>query len=82
VTTHKVSIWTLILGGETEVQTVEGNRLVVKIVPHTQPGTTLRLKSQGLRDQAGHRGDLMVHIQTEIPTTIAPEIITAIQNHT
>ena len=82
VTTHKVSVWTLILGGETEVQTVEGNRLVVKVVPHTQPGTTLRLKSQGLRDQAGHRGDLMVHIQTEIPMTIAPEIITAIQNHT
>ena len=49
--------------------------------PHTQPGTTLRLKSQGLRDQAGHRGDLMAQIQTEIPVTIAPEIITAIQNH-
>ena len=81
VTTHKVSIWTLILGGDTEVQTVEGNRLVVKVVPHTQPGTTLRLKSQGLRDQSGQKGDLMVHIQTEIPTTIAPEIITAIQNH-
>ena len=82
VTTHKVSVWTLILGGETEVQTVEGNRLVVKITPHTQPGTTLRLRSQGLRDQSGQKGDLMVQIQTEIPTTIAPEIITAIQNHT
>jgi len=81
VTTHKVSVWTLILGGETEVQTVEGNQLVVKIAPHTQPGTTLRLRSQGLRDQSGHRGDCMVHIQTEIPATIAPEIITAIQNH-
>jgi curved DNA-binding protein len=81
VTTHKVSIWTLILGGDTEVQTVEGNRLVVKVAPHTQPGTTLRLRSQGLRDQSGQKGDLMVHIQTEIPTTIAPEIITAIQNH-
>jgi curved DNA-binding protein len=81
VTTHKVSVWILILGGETEVQTVEGNRLVVKIAPHTQPGTTLRLRSQGLRDQSGHRGDLMAQIQTEIPETIAPEIITAIQNH-
>jgi DnaJ-class molecular chaperone len=69
------------LGGDTEVLTVEGNRLVVKVVPHTQPGTTLRLKSQGLRDQSGQKGDLMVHIQTEIPKTIAPEIITAIQNH-
>jgi DnaJ-class molecular chaperone len=82
VTTHKVSVWTLILGGETEVQTVEGNRLVVKVTPHTQPGTTLRLRSQGLRDQSGQKGDLMVQIQTEIPMTIAPEIITAIQNHT
>lgn len=81
VTTHKVSIWTLILGGETEVQTVEGNCLVVKIAPHTQPGATLRLRSQGLRDQSGQKGDLMVQIQTEIPATIAPEIITAIQNY-
>ncbi len=80
-TTHKVSIWTLILGGETEVQTVEGNRLVVKVAPHTQPGTTLRLRSQGLGDQSGQKGDLMVQIQTEIPKTIAPEIITAIQTH-
>ena len=81
VTTHKVSIWTLILGGDTEIQTVEGNRLVVKIAPHTQPGTTLRLRSQGLGDQSGQKGDLMVQIQTEIPKTIAPEIITAIQNY-
>lgn len=80
-TTHKVSVWTLILGGETEVQTVEGSRLVVKIAPHTQPGTTLRLRSQGLRDQSGQKGDLMALIQAEIPTTIAPEIIAAIQNH-
>ncbi len=80
-TTHKVSIWTLILGGETEVQTIEDSRLVVKIAPHTQPGTTLRLRSQGLRDQSGQKGDLMVLIQTEIPKTIAPEIIAAIQNH-
>lgn len=81
VTTHKVSIWTLILGGDTEVQTVEGNHLVVKVAPHTQPGTTLRLRSQGLRDQSGQKGDLMVQIQTEIPKTIAPEILTAIRNH-
>lgn len=81
VTTHKVSVWTLILGGETEVQTVEGSRLVVKIAPHTQPGTTLRLRSQGLRDQSGQIGDLMAQIQTEIPATIAPEIIAAIQKH-
>jgi DnaJ-class molecular chaperone len=80
-TTHKVSVWTLIMGGETEVQTVEGSRLVVKIAPHTQPGTTLRLRSQGLRDQSGQKGDLMALIQAEIPTTIAPEIIAAIQNH-
>ena len=80
-TTHKVSVWTLIMGGDTEVQTVEGSRLVVKIAPHTQPGTTLRLRSQGLRDQSGQKGDLMALIQAEIPTTIAPEIIAAIQNH-
>lgn len=78
---HKISIWTLIVGGETEVQTVEGNKLVVKILPHTQPGSTLRLRSQGLGDKSGQKGDLMIHIQAEIPKTISQEILTAIQNH-
>lgn len=81
MTTHRVAIWTLILGGESEVSTVEGHRLVVKIPAHTQPGTTLRLRSQGIMDQNSQKGDLMVQIQAEIPKTIAPEIITAIQNH-
>jgi molecular chaperone DnaJ len=78
---QKVSVWNLILGGEVEVEAIDGSRLVVKVPARTQPGTTLRLRQQGLRDRNGQHGDLMVHIQVDIPKDIAPEIITAIQNH-
>jgi DnaJ-class molecular chaperone len=78
---QKVSVWTLILGGDAEVETIEGSRLVVKVQAQTQPGTTLRLRNQGLRDRNGKQGDLMVHVQVEIPKNIAPEIISAIEQH-
>jgi DnaJ-class molecular chaperone len=78
---QKVSVWNLILGGDTEVETIDGSRLVVKVPARTQPGTTLRLRQQGLRDRNGPHGDLMVHIQVDIPKDIAPEIITAIEQH-
>lgn len=80
-TDRKVSIWDMLLGADAEVLNIEGNRLIIKIPPRTQPGTTLRLRKQGLRDQNGNHGDLMVKIQPEFPSTIAPEIIAAIQQH-
>lgn len=78
---QKVSIWDMILGAEVEVQNIEGHRLTIKIPSRTQPGTTLRLRQQGLRDRNGRQGDLMVKIQPEIPANIAPEIIAAIEQH-
>ena len=76
-----VSVWNLILGGDTEVETIDGSRLVIKVPARTQPGTTLRLRNQGLRDRNGKQGDLMMRIQVEIPKDIADEIITAIEQH-
>jgi DnaJ-class molecular chaperone len=78
---HRVPIWDLMLGAETEVSNLLGHQLVVRVPPSTQPGTTMRLKGHGLRDRQGQTGDLMVRMQGEIPRTIAPEIVAAIQQY-
>lgn len=78
---HRVPIWDLILGAETEVVNVLGHQLVVRVPSGTQPGTTMRLKGHGLQDRHGQTGDLMLRIQGEIPKTIAPEIVAAIQQY-
>lgn len=80
-TEQKVNVWDMLLGADVEVRNVEGHGLTVKIPPRTQPGTTLRLRQQGLRDRNNRQGDLMLKIHPEFPANIAPEIISAIQQH-
>ena len=77
----RIDIWDLILGGDLTIDTLTGKTLSTRVPARTQPGTVLRLKSQGLRDRAGHTGDIMVRVQAQIPENIAPEIIDAIQKH-
>lgn len=78
---QKISVWDMLLGADTEIRNIEGHALTIKIPARTQPGTTLRLRQQGLRDRNGRRGDLMVKITPEFPANIAPEIISAIEQH-
>ena len=80
-TDHKVSVWDLILGGQAEIRNVEGNGLVVTIPKNTQPMTTLRLRQQGIQNRTGQKGDLFVKLLAEIPKTIAPELVEAIQQY-
>jgi DnaJ-class molecular chaperone len=77
----RIDIWDLILGGDLTVDTLIGKTLSTRVPARTQPGTVLRLKSQGLRDRAGQTGDIMIRVQAQIPENIAPEIIDAIQKH-
>ncbi|WP_297056636.1 J domain-containing protein [Thermosulfurimonas sp.] len=67
VTTQKVPFTTLILGGETEIETPEGKKIRVKIPSGTSPGTRLRLRGLGLPDRNGHTGDLYVKVEPIIP---------------
>lgn len=78
---HRVPVWDMILGGDTEIKTIENTSLVVSIPPHCPNGTILRLKQHGLRDRSGSQGDLMVRIVAEIPQTISPELAQAIKQH-
>ena len=77
----RIDIWNLILGGELAVNTLTGKTLNTTVPRRTQPGTTLRLKGQGLQDRSGNTGDIFVKLQASIPDNIAPEIIEAIQKH-
>jgi DnaJ-class molecular chaperone len=76
-----VSIWDMILGGDLVVTSITGENLTVTIPVNTQPGTVLRLRNQGLRDQQGRRGDLHVRLAARIPQPIKPELVAAIQQH-
>jgi len=77
----RLDIWSLILGGELTIDTLTGKTLTVGVPERTQPGTSLRLKAQGLQDRNGNVGDIFVRVQATIPLTIAPEILDAIRNH-
>lgn len=80
-TEHRVSIWDMILGADVEVHNILGHSLIVRVPSGTQPGTVMRLRGHGIQDRHGQRGDLMIRVQAQIPKTIAPEIVAAIQQH-
>lgn len=80
-TNHKISVWDLILGGDAEIRTIDNSLLVITIPPGCQPGMVLRLQQKGIQDRNGQKGDLMVHLHAQIPTTIAPELLAAIKQH-
>jgi molecular chaperone DnaJ len=61
------------LGGTIEVPTLSG-KASLKIPPATQSGTTFRLRDKGLPSlRGGHRGDQLVRVQVEVPTSLSSE---------
>lgn len=78
---HKISVWDLILGGDTVVQNIYGESLTIRVPSKCQPNTLLRLRDQGLRDQNGRKGDMMVRLIAEIPQTVSSELVEAIQKY-
>jgi DnaJ-class molecular chaperone len=41
----------------------------------------LRLRGQGLKDRRGAQGDQFVKLNAQIPATLAPELIEAIEKY-
>jgi curved DNA-binding protein len=69
-----VDLYTLILGGEALVKTLNGH-VSMKVPPETQPGRIIRLRGQGmphLRDPQ-QRGDLYVKVQAKLPQHLSGE---------
>jgi len=67
-TTAKVNVFTAILGGDADVQTMTG-KVKLNIPAGTQPGQVFRLAGRGMSQlkNKGQRGNLMVTLEVEIP---------------
>lgn len=64
---------TAALGGELKVPTLDGQSSI-KIPTGTQGGTTFRVREKGMPSlSGGHRGDLNVTVQVEVPTKLSKE---------
>ncbi|MEJ8802294.1 J domain-containing protein [Pontibacter sp. H249] len=69
-----LDIYTAILGGETQVNTMSG-KLKLKIPEGTQNGKTLRLRGKGMPHygKPDHYGDLYVKISVMLPAKLSTE---------
>ncbi len=64
-----VSMTQAALGGDIEVQTIDGNRIKVKIPSGVQNNKMLRVKGRGVPylNSKDHRGDMYIKLQIETP---------------
>lgn len=70
----RVPISTAVLGGEVEVETIDGKKLKLKIPPGTQDGTKLRIPGKGMPNLKGGRGDMYVEVHYNIPKDVGDKI--------
>jgi curved DNA-binding protein len=73
-TETEVDLYTAVLGGEIEVQTLTGKGML-RIPEGTQSGQTFRLKSRGMPKlkKNTQRGDLLVMVNVEIPKELTAD---------
>ncbi|MCX2744196.1 J domain-containing protein [Mangrovivirga sp. M17] len=70
---HEVDIFTMMLGGGTEVDTLSG-KVKIKLPEATQNGKTFRLKGKGMPVYGKQsKGDLYVKIQAKLPEKLNSE---------
>jgi molecular chaperone DnaJ len=68
---HPVSIPLAVLGGTIEVPVLGGNA-DLKIPTSTQSGTLLRMRSKGIMNRQGRRGDQIVRVHVYTPESPGP----------
>jgi curved DNA-binding protein len=68
-----VEVFTMILGGEVRVTTVDSKSVLLTIPPETQSGRSIRLSGLGMPrlHNPSERGDLYVKVRAEIPTRLS-----------
>ncbi len=70
---HKIPLSMAILGGTTEVPTIDG-KVKLRVRSGTQPGTMVRLRGRGIRNLRGFgRGNQYVRLQVKIPEKLTRE---------
>jgi curved DNA-binding protein len=74
---HRIDAFEALLGSETEVETLGGERVRVTIPAGVQPGARLRVNGYGmpLMGQSAVRGDLIVALDVRVNTNLTEEQI-------
>lgn len=73
-----VGIWTLVVGGQITVRDLWDRELQLQVPAMTPPSGLLRVRGHGLtRD--GQRGDMLVRVMAQMPSTVSPELQAMIQ---
>ncbi len=69
---HEIPLTLAILGGETQVPTLDEGYLKLKIRPGTQPSTTVRLSGKGIKRLRGSgRGDFYIKLKVMLPEKLS-----------
>jgi len=72
VTDVPVALEDAVLGGEVEVETLNGKRIAIKIAPLTQNGRSIRLASLGMPKLDGKgNGDLLAKVRVVLPEQLS-----------
>jgi curved DNA-binding protein len=64
--------WEAILGTKAKIPTLDGTT-VLRVAPHTDADTKLRVRQRGLPSEDGTRGDLYAQVRIKTPTTVSTE---------
>lgn len=75
LTTHvPADLYTMLLGGDMHVSTLDGKRITLSIPPGTPNGRVFRLSGQGMPRvrKPETRGDLYVTLDAELPARLSP----------
>lgn len=83
--TLKLPYHTLVLGGEANIETIEGTEIKIKIPKLNNIGDTLRVSGKGMkRMNSESRGDLMINLDISMPKEISDderEILEKLKNN-
>jgi molecular chaperone DnaJ len=67
------------LGGDIDVPTLDGQRVMLRLRPGTQPGSRHRVKGKGIATTKA-TGDLIVTVDVQVPTELSDEQRAAVES--
>ncbi len=67
-----INVAQALLGSKIRVRTIDGKRVVLKVPPGTQSGTTFRIRGQGV-EKGEQRGDQLVRVSVATPEELSEE---------